>query len=183
MIVIGLTGPIGSGKDAVSNYLEDKHDFKTFSCGDAIREIAKEEDLEPTRENLQMIGKKYRKRWGNGFLGKKAAEMVNESEVGKTAVNGIRSPEEVDELRSRLGDSFVLVYVHAGEKTRFQRLKERGRTGDPQTVEDFRNQDRKDKEKFGMEETFSLADRTVVNEQSLNKLYGEVEKLLKDIKQ
>lgn len=183
MIVIGLTGPIGTGKDAVSDYLEEKHDFDTFSCGDAIRQIAQEEGLEPNRENLQMLGKKHRKKEGEGFLGKKAAEMARESASDRVAVNGIRNPEEVEELKKELGNSFTLAYVHAEKGTRFERLKSRGRSGDPETFEEFEKQDRSEIEKFSMEETFSRADEELKNEGSFEELHDRIDQLLVEIKQ
>ncbi len=181
MLVLGITGPIGSGKDVVTNYLNEEYGFETFSCGDAIREIAKERDIEPTRENLQELGKSCREKQGNGFLGQKAAEMARNSHGERIAVNGIRSPEEVDVLRKSFDESFVLINVKTDEKTRFERLRNRGRKGDPGNFEDFKKQDRKDKEKFGMEETFSKADLEIENNGSIKELHYSVDKMLSDI--
>ena len=183
MLAIGLTGPIGAGKDAVSEYLKEEHNFEAFSCGDAIREIAREEGLEPNRENLGMIGKERRQEEGKGFLGKKAAEMAKKDSSETLVINGIRNPEEVEELRKKLENSFVLVYVHADEEIRFERLKERGRPGDPETFPKFKEQDKKEKERFNMEETFSMADRKLSNEGTLEDLYRRTDKLLSEIKQ
>ena len=38
MKIIGITGKIGSGKDAVSKYLVKEHGFKSISIGDLINE-------------------------------------------------------------------------------------------------------------------------------------------------
>jgi len=183
MLILGLTGPIGSGKDVFSDYLEEEHDFETFSCGDVIRKIAEEEGLEPTRENLQMLGKKRREKEGEGFLGKKAAEIAKDKDSEKLAVNGIRNPEEVEELRKRLSDSFTLVYVKADEKTRFKRLKGRGRPGDPESFDDFIEQDSSEREKFNTEQTFSMADTELTNEGTIDELHRKIDRLLSKLKQ
>ncbi len=183
MIVLGITGPIGSGKDAVSDYLQENHGFKTFSCGDVIRRIADEEDVEPNRENLQIIGKKYRRKRGEGFLAGKAADIIKESKTEKIAVSGLRNPEEIERLREEFGDSFKLVHVHASKKTRFRRLGKRGRTGDPTDYEDFLQQDTSEKKKFNMNSTFSMADIKINNEDTLEKLYGRIDKLVKGLKE
>ncbi|MFP4232744.1 MAG: AAA family ATPase [Candidatus Aenigmatarchaeota archaeon] len=181
MLVLGLTGPIGAGKDAVSDYLEKEHGFETFSCGDVIRKIAEEEGLEPTRENLQMLGKEYRKKEGKGFLGKKAAEIAENKGSDKLAVNGIRNPEEVEELKKKLGKTFNLIHVKASEETRFRRLKERARPGDPQSFQEFEKQDSVEKDKFNMEETFSMADKEITNEGTMEELYRKVDSLLEKL--
>ncbi len=180
MIVLGLTGPIGAGKDAVSDYLEEKYGFKTFSCGDVIRRIARERGIEPNRENLQKLGKDCRREEGNGFLGKNAAEMAKKSSSERIAVNGIRSPEEVDELEDRLGKSFFLIYVKAEDYLRFNRLSQRGRTGDPETSGEFEKQDKNDREKFRMEETFSRADIELNNNGTLGDLHRKIDGLVSE---
>lgn len=183
MLVLGLTGTIGAGKDVVSDYIVKEHGFNAFSCGDVIRTIADEEGLEPTRENLQMLGKEHRKKEGEGFLGKKAAEIANRKDSDRLVVNGIRNPEEVQALREELGEDFVLIYIHADEETRFERLKERARTGDPKTLEAFKEQDRKEKEKFRMEETFDMADEYIGNEGSLQELYNKVDETVSKLRE
>ncbi|MFP4116338.1 MAG: AAA family ATPase [Candidatus Aenigmatarchaeota archaeon] len=182
MLILGLTGPIGAGKDAVSDYLAENHGFRSFGGGNIVRKVADERGIEPTRENLQDLGEECRDEEGNGFIGKKAAKMIGKSDGRKFVVNGIRNPEEVEVLREEFGDGFVLIYVRADEETRFERLKSRGRTGDPKTFEEFRQQDREDRKRFKMDETFSMADIELSNEGTLRELHERVEEALSNLR-
>ncbi len=146
-----------------------------------IREIAKDEGAEPNRENLQKIGKRYRKKEGKGFLGRKAVEMIEKSKDERIAINGIRNPEEVEVLRENLGRSFKLILVQAENQIRFERLSNRKRTGDPERIEEFKKQDRDEKEKFNMEKTFSMSNKRLDNNGSFEELHKNIDKILKDL--
>ncbi|NLX05904.1 MAG: AAA family ATPase, partial [Phycisphaerae bacterium] len=52
MRVIAVTGSNGSGKDVLAEHLARRCDTPVFSLGDAVREIAEEEGVDRTRENL-----------------------------------------------------------------------------------------------------------------------------------
>jgi dephospho-CoA kinase len=55
-VIIGLTGSYCSGKDTVADYIVGKSGFLHFSLSDEIRLIMKEQNIEPTRENLIVLG-------------------------------------------------------------------------------------------------------------------------------
>ncbi len=55
-MIIGLTGSYCSGKDTVADYIVGKSGFLHFSLSDEIRLIMKEQNIEPTRENLIVLG-------------------------------------------------------------------------------------------------------------------------------
>ena len=50
--VLGLIGPVGSGKGIVSNYLIKKYGFKRIMMGNLVRAVAKKEKIPITRKNL-----------------------------------------------------------------------------------------------------------------------------------
>ena len=59
MKVIGVIGLNGSGKDEVVNYLNQHYGIPVLSVGDIAREIAGREGVEPTRDNLDEITRRY----------------------------------------------------------------------------------------------------------------------------
>lgn len=181
MKVIGLVGRIGAGKDEVVEYLEERHGFEAFGMGDVVRKIAEERGVEPTRENLQRLGKECREERGANFLARKAVEIVRDSKNEKFAVNGIRNPEEVEALRDEFNGKFKLLRIDAKPKIRFRRLKERGRSGDPETFEEFKEQDENETEKFSMKRTFKKADYAINNNGRLEELHKKVDSFLKQI--
>jgi len=58
-MIIGLTGTMASGKDAVADILKKKG-FICLSLSDEVREEAKNRQIELTRENLQILGDEKR---------------------------------------------------------------------------------------------------------------------------
>lgn len=180
MKVVGITGPIGSGKDTVSEYLEDRYGFRELSFGDMVRGIAREKDLEPNRENLQEIQRGYRDRYGDEYFGRRIAEKMEKSEGGKFVLSGVRRPEDFEPLKKKHGEDFYLLLVDAKPKIRFRRLRKRGRPGDPDTFEEFRKQDEEEKERFDMEKTFREADYEIYNNGTLEDLKKKIDGFVKD---
>lgn len=163
MKVIGLVGRIGAGKDEVSKHLEEEHGFEAFGMGDVIRNIAKERGVEPTRENLQRIGKECREERGDDFLARKAAEEMKSSDNQNFVLNGLRNPEEFEAVKDEFGSDFTLLHLDACEEIRFERLKERNDSRDPDTLEELRKQDKRGVEKFNLDETIEMADQRIEN--------------------
>lgn len=141
-MIIGLTGSLASGKGIVSKFLKEKG-FVYLSLSDELREIAKEEKIELTRENLQNLGNKLREEKGKGVLAEVVSSKIINQTYKKAIVDGIRNPAEVEVLR-KLKD-FFLISVDAPQEIRFKRIVERGRESDPKTWEDFLRVDDRDK--------------------------------------
>src|SRR3989344_410724 len=93
----GVMGKMGSGKDAVTDYLQEQG-WNEIGMGDIIREIAAERGVEPARDNLDRIQNEYAEKYGKGFLGKIVCDKIKESEYENVVVNGLRRPEDVLEL-------------------------------------------------------------------------------------
>lgn len=176
-MIVGLTGTMGCGKGEVVNYLKAKG-FEHYVYSDILREIAKQRKIEPTRANLQKLGtdiKKETKNWG--ILSKKILEKVK---TDKAIVDGVRNTDEIKELRR--GKKTIVIGVTAPQRLRFQRLKKRGRPGDPKTFKEFKrldNLENRGKTK-GQEinKCLNMADFLVVNDGTLEKLRKRVEEIL-----
>lgn len=183
-MIIGLTGTLGSGKDAVADYLKKKG-FGCFVLSDILKEEAKKRNLEPTRENLQDVGNELRAEHGPGVLAKMVVDAIKAYGHNNVVVDGIRNSGEIDEL-SKLSD-FFLVAVDAPEETRFERMKSRGRKDDPKTLGQFRKMDARDRgvnepstgQQVG--ECIKQARFVIVNDSTVEKLFEKVERLLADL--
>jgi dephospho-CoA kinase len=181
-MIIGLTGSNCSGKDTMAEYVSKKYDYKHFSLSDVIREIMKEKNIEPVRENLIIFGTKLRQENGNGVLAKKVLEKMDIS--GKYCVTSIRHPDEVNELRKR--KDFVLVNVDASRNIRFDRMQKRKRLGDPSVLERFIELEELEYQAEGsgqqLIKTANMADVTFINNSNdITTLEIMMEDLLKDI--
>ncbi len=126
-MIIGLTGPMASGKSTVVNALESQG-FKHITLSSMVREACREAGLEEVRENLMATGQKLREADGAGVLGKLALERLQAAGGDKWIVDGIRNPAEILELRK--DNSFVLVANTAPEDLIVKRILSRKRSDD-----------------------------------------------------
>ena len=182
MLAIGLTGSIASGKEAVASMLIEAG-FVYFSLSDRVREEAGRCGFQPpSRRDLQHIGNELRGKFGPTVLAQRTLEKIDAAGVAEVVVDGFRNPHEVECFRQRT--RFYLVAVDAPTTTRFERLLERRRPGDPETLPEFLELDARDR---GLGESregqqvgacLKLATFSVWNEGSLEDLRQKLDALL-----
>lgn len=174
-MIIGLTGPNGSGKGEVARYLESKG-FTYLSLSDVVREEAARRGLEATRKNLIRIGNDLRRHYGPAILAKRIRKKIS----NKTVVDSIRNPHEVEELKKE--KDFFLISIEAPLELRFQRCLERGRIGDARTLEEFQMREEiensEDASCQQIEECMKRADHVIMNKGTMEELYKKVQDLL-----
>ena len=128
-LVIGLTGPLGSGVTTTSKVLEKK-DFHRISMSEVIRdEYRRRRQLSPgepiprspdLRKELQDLGNEMRSSQGLSHWIEKAVEPIAPDQP--IVIDGIRNTGEVDWLR-RTYPRFFLVAVVAPERSRWERVR------------------------------------------------------------
>jgi dephospho-CoA kinase len=175
-MIIGLTGTMASGKDAVADILKKKG-YVYFSLSDEVRAEAQAREIELTRENLQNLGNEMRKAEGSGVLAQRILMKITDPQKNYV-INGIRNPAEIAELKNWPG--FYLISVDAPQQLRFQRLMTRNRPSDPKVFYMFMKADNKDQgqgeEESGQQvgECMKLADVSIFNDFSLERLTDKV---------
>jgi len=181
-VLVGLTGRNASGKSTLVSWFCEKG-LRSVSCSDSIRAWLADRGVEATRDALIEGGRQLRREGGAGVL----AEMLLEILDGEDAVvDSIRTPAEVEALRSR-GD-FVLIEVRAEEGSRWDRMVDRGRPGDPTQKEDFLSQEAseakaKDEAGQALDATASLADILVMNNGTLEDLWCKLDEVWAGLRQ
>lgn len=175
--VLALTGMPGSGKTIIAD-VASKLGVPVFSCGDAVREVALERGLKPTSEVLGRLMFKLRRIEGPAAIVKRVILKIRGSPSLKEAVlvEGIRSLAEVEELETSFKVSVMA--VHSSPTTRYKRLRSRGRSDDPRSIEEFHLRDKREL-KVGIGEVIALADIMLVNEGELHAFKAEVEDILR----
>ncbi len=181
MRVIGTVGMPGSGKSVISQILQEKLNSFYVIMGDVIREEAMREGLEPNSINLRKIMLELRKREGNDIVARRCIEKLKEreEEYDWAVIEGLRGIEELTTFRKQLSP-FLLVYVFASPATRFNRLKQRGRSDDPKNREMFDKRDLTEL-KVGIGSVIALADHILVNEGSKEDLFSKIDQLLESV--
>ena len=102
MKIIGITGKIGSGKNAVSRYLVKEKGFKSINIGDLVRTEAKKHDLSLTRTNLSRISKKFTDKFGLDYWSECAVKKIKQMKGDKFVINGIRRLEDYEQIYKSL---------------------------------------------------------------------------------
>ena len=179
--VIGAVGQNGSGKDEVLKYLRAKHGVPFLATGDAVREIASKEGIEPTRENLGEISDRYFREFGKGCFVKLLANKIRHSSWEIAGISGIRSLDDVSILKGIFGKDFILIHVYISDPhVRYIRMAKRGEGRDPHSYEEFLRQDEAEEELFSLKEAESLADYSISNDGTLDDLHREIDRLISD---
>lgn len=179
MIVIGIVGLIGAGKDTAAKYIEEKYGYKSISYSELVHEKVREENLEPTRENLQMIAKKYREKYGMDYFAKLAVEKALKSKKEKIILKELRRKEDV-EYPKRFFRNFYIIEIYANKRIRFKRLLERASKKDTKNWKCFLEQENKEKQ-LGFDGAIKYSDFRVNNNRGLRELYSNIDKVMKNI--
>ncbi len=182
-IIIGLVGPIASGKGEVANFFR-QNNFSYFSLSDRVREEAKKRELKIERETLQNVGDSLRKEFGNDILAKRTAAMIKQKN-SRIIIDSIRNPGEIKFLKDNL--EIFIIGVTASKEIRLERFLKRNRLSDPKTKEDFYKVDSRDsgeeQELHGqqVQTCLKMSDLVIENNGTFDDLKNKIEIIFKNI--
>jgi len=182
-LIVCLTGMPGAGKSSVASFLKEKG-FVVVTMGDAVREEAKRQGLEPTDVNLGKMMLKLRQDLGPGAVGHIVLQkLARDGSCSNVVIDGIRSIAEVEVLKD--AGYVKLLAIHASQNTRFKHLRERGRADAPSNGNEFAGRDKRELS-VGVSETIALANEMVSNndltlEQLKLRAYDIVKEWLEEI--
>ncbi|MFH0849197.1 MAG: AAA family ATPase [archaeon] len=176
--IIAITGMAGSGK-ALTSDVARQLGCPVFVCGDVVREEVRRLGLPPTPENTGRIMLRIREEEGPAVVAKRLSQMMLACDAPALVVEGIRNPEEIEELRGNFG-SVTVVAIHASSSTRFDRLRMRGRPDDPHDWNEFEGRDVREL-KVGIGNVIAQADEMIVNEGSIDELTNEAIRVFQEI--
>ena len=174
--ILGVVADISSGKDTVARYLAEKYGFERHTLSDVLRAEARVRKVKPTRENLYKIVDEIRAKDGKEALVKR---VIKKFKRDKIVISGIREKEEIEYLREKFPGKVKILHLTSDAKLRFERIKGRGRTGDPKTFKEFLEQEKREQKKFNFNIIFSMADLKIENKGTIEELYKQIDCLLK----
>ena len=178
-MIIGICGKIGSGKDTIADYLASKYEFKKVVVSDIIRKEMEKKNLKINRESMQNFSKEMKEKYGNGIWARKTLEYIKEHKIKNVVISGVRDKKELEEFRK--DPSFVLIFVWAPQKLRFQRLIKRGSYKDPKTLEEAIEQEKREEKLFDLYNNCKeYADYLIANDSTIENLHQTVDILLKE---
>jgi dephospho-CoA kinase len=183
MIIIGITGTLGSGKGTIVEYLVQQKGFVHFSVRAFIAEEIIRRGLPVNRDSLTMVGNDLRAANSPSYI---ATQLYERAALnGKNCViESLRTPGEIGALRAMGG--FWLFAVDADIQTRYKRITKRKSETDDVTFETFAaNENREmlniDPNKQNIRKCVETADYVFINDSSIDDLFREVEVALAQI--
>lgn len=183
MIIIGITGTIGSGKGTIVDYLVQKCGFCHYSVRNYLLEIIRKTGLPENRDSMTWVGNALRAANSPSFI---ADELYKKAvQQGKNAIiESIRTEGEVEALRRK--PHFHLFAVDAEARTRYGRVHLRNSETDHIDYETFlANEAREfsstDVHKQNLGRCIELADFVFNNDGSMEELYAQVDKVMAEI--
>ena len=172
---IVVVGRSCAGKTTFGEYLQDVYQYEHLEASEILREVASSvriSEVEPFRMAKALLDSH-----GPDVVARHLVESRGPALGGKLVISGFRTVEEVMHLRRHCSGCLV-VFVEAGERTRFDRHLARGRVESVPTLAEFREQDGK-QVLFGLlGRGKDVADYVVENEGSFDQLYLRIDGIL-----
>jgi dephospho-CoA kinase len=134
--------------------------LEALNLGDGVRAEAKRCNIEPTGDNLGKLMLELREKNGPGAIADLLTEPIKNSQSKIIIIDGVRSTAEIEVLKN-VG-SVKLLSIEAAADTRYNFLRSRGRSDDPETREKFEERDNRELG-VGIGESISIADETISN--------------------
>lgn len=167
----------GSGKSLVASVAASMG-YTVFSMGDIVRELAREQGVEPTPANLGEIMLAIRAERGASVIALMTMEKIRNARPAKACIEGLRSIQELELFRKEFPT--VVIAVHSSPRSRFIRLTARERRDDPKSHEIFEERDRREIG-VGLGGVVVIADFALINEGSTEELRIAASKALQKV--
>ncbi|MBM3435296.1 MAG: hypothetical protein FJY07_03645 [Bacteroidetes bacterium] len=183
LLLLGITGTLGSGKGAVVEYLVREKGFAHFSVREFLLEEIRKRGLAENRDSMRVVANELREKNSPSFITDRLFEQVLKK--GKNAViESIRAPGEVESLRRK--GNFYLLATDAEPQVRFQRIRKRNSETDQVGYETFIENERRemtssDPNNQNLQKCRDMADFVLVNNGSVNELFRKVEEVFEKI--
>lgn len=180
ILVVGLIGAGGSGKDTVASYLKKKYQAEEFRFSFILVKALKLLCLRVSRKNLVWLMNTLKEKFGEDILTKamqKAIEEMSKSQI--VVINGLRLPPDYNWVRSFKNNS--IIFLKAPARIRWQRVCERKEKEDDNvSFEEFQKLNKLSTEKH-IQSLGKKADFTVINDGDLNDLYSKTDKIIEQL--
>jgi len=180
MKLVAIVGMTGAGKSEVARVFEE-HGFKKVRFGDITDEELNNRGLEPNEENERSIREDLRKKYGMAAYAKLSLPRIDSSlKSSNVVVDGLYSWEEYTLLKERYGERLNVLAVWSSPATRHARLAHRAKRA--LTLKEAASRDRSEIENINKGGPIAMADLAILNENSVEKLKRETERVLSALK-
>src|SRR3989344_1124970 len=183
MIVIGLVGEKGSGKETFSKFLKEmvaEEDLAHIRFSDILKDTLEAWDLPTTRENMPHLAVIMNQGFGEGTLTHAVYQKISKLKKKIIILDGVRWQTDV-ELLERFRNH-TLIYITADLEIRYKRLKKRAeKNGEAKATMDQFLREEKAPNELLIPEIGAQAEVKIENNGTLNELKQLVENFYKSL--
>lgn len=175
--IIGLVGPIASGKETVKQYLIKKYNAEDCKFSTVLRDVLKRISVPVSRENLQKLSTILREAFGEDLLARSIAGEVSKLNAEIIVIDGVRRPTDIKYLKEL--PNFILLKIDANPKIRYERLILRNENNgdDKKTYEQFLKDHEAEADKL-VPQVMAEAKWALDNSGTFEDLYKQIDKLV-----
>ena len=179
-IIVGLTGPIASGKETVKKYLVEKYNAQDCRFSTALRDILNRAAIPISRDTMQRLSTALRANFGEDLLAKIIANDASKLGANIVVIDGVRRPTDIEYLDKL--SNFFLIKIDADSKIRYERMKLRNENiGDDQkTFEEFMKDHEAEADSL-VPRVMEIAKYAIDNSGSKENLYNQIDEIIKKL--
>ena len=183
MILIGITGTIGSGKGTVVDYLITKKGFRHYAVRDFLTAELLRQGRTVDRSEMRLLANDLRATHEPAYIVKELyAEAVRDGSPA-SVIESIRNVGEAEFLKS---EGASLLAVDADQKLRYERVQARRSATDQVDFKTFVEHELREMKPAGPHDmnvhgVMSLAHATIINNGTLEELMVRIEEVLKSL--
>lgn len=122
-VILGIVGPIASGKGTLKKYLEEKYSAQDCRYSTMLRDVLSRLDISNSRENMQLVSTILRQNFGEDLMAKVIVKDAKKIDSDIVVIDGVRRLADIKYLAEM--DNFYLVAIEADPKLRHERLLKR----------------------------------------------------------
>jgi dephospho-CoA kinase len=180
-VILGIVGPLASGKGAMKKYLEEKYQAKDCRFSTMLRDVLGRLDIPTTRENMQMVSTVLRENFGQDLMSRVIVKDAKDLDSEIVVIDGVRRLSDIKYLADM--PNFYLVAIDADSKVRYERMISRNENeGDSKkSFEDFLKDNQAEAEQqipIVMEQAKFKIDNSGVFEEFFKKVDEVISKIL-----
>ena len=179
MKIAAIVGMAGAGKSEVSR-LFIKHGFARIRFGDVTDEEIRRQGLELNEANERSVRERLRQEHGMAAYAKLNLPSINSAiKDSNVVIDGLYSWEEYLFLKDHYRDGIHIVAVWTSPRMRYERLMVRSER--KLTLEEAISRDRTEIENLNKGGPIALADFTIINDSSLDKLVHQTKQIITEL--
>lgn len=155
MIIIGLAGTNGSGKDTIAHLLRDKYGFYFGGATEMLAEELMKQGKPTDRIHKAELAAGWRRQYGMAAIVEKALNAYKQADYKGLVVGSLRHPGETDRVHELGG---VQLWVDADPRVRYARItsNNRGRIEDNRTFAEFMAEEQREMTQSGDSATLNM---------------------------